>query len=85
MSQPRTDTTALEEQNEDEKDDVAVDNDRREPDGSSNGEEGLDEYEVRFAPDDPEDPHNWSRRKRWYITALAGIFCLNAYVHQSFW
>ncbi|KAH8102515.1 MFS general substrate transporter [Cristinia sonorae] len=41
-------------------------------------EEKLDPFEVQFDPDDPENPHNWSRRKRWYLTGLSGLLVLNA-------
>lgn len=51
--------------------------------GPDPGEKGWDPYEVRFAPDDPDDPHNWSRAKRWYITLLGGLLVLNAYVSLS--
>lgn len=50
----------------------------REAYGPAPGEKGWDQYEVRFAPDDPEDPYNWSRVKRWYITLLGGMLVLNA-------
>lgn len=48
--------------------------------GPEPGQPGWDPYEVRFAPNDPDDPHNWSRVKRWYITLLGGMLVLNAYV-----
>ncbi|CAL1695318.1 unnamed protein product [Somion occarium] len=51
---------------------------RREAYGPEPGEKGWDEFEVRFAPDDPDDPHTWSRVKRWYLTALSGLLVLNA-------
>ena len=30
----------------------------------------------------PFESQNWSRWKRWYITALGGILVLNSFVHQ---
>lgn len=61
-----------------EDDDDANSQFHREAYGPEPGEKGWDQYEVRFAPDDPEDPHNWSRVKRWYITLLGGLLVLNA-------
>ena len=62
----------------DDDDDDANSQFHREAYGPEPGEKGWDQYEVRFAPDDPEDPHNWSRTKRWYITLLGGLLVLNA-------
>lgn len=62
---------------DDEADSVIADF-RQEAYGPAIGEKGYDQYEVSFSPDDPEDPHNWSRAKRWYITLLAGMLVLNA-------
>ncbi len=50
----------------------------REAYGPEPGEEGWDNFEVRFDPGDPENPYNWSRPQRWYLTALAGLLLLNA-------
>ena len=55
---------------------------RHEAFGPQPGEKGWDKFEVRWEPDDPEDPHNWSRLKRWYLTAASGLLLLNAYVHR---
>ncbi|BFZ63705.1 hypothetical protein YB2330_004837 [Saitoella coloradoensis] len=33
---------------------------------------------VIFTDDDPLNPKNWSRGRRWYITALSGLLVLNA-------
>lgn len=52
----------------------------REAFGPDPGEKGWDQYEVRFAPNDPEDPQNWSRIQRWFLTILSGMLVLNAYV-----
>lgn len=41
-------------------------------------QKGLDAYQVRFGPNDPENPQNWSRFSRWNLTALAGLLVLNA-------
>lgn len=38
----------------------------------------VDPYLVQFAPDDKENPKNWSRRKRWYLTYFAGLLGFNA-------
>ena len=65
---------------DDEDDDDANSQFHREAYGPEPGEKGWDQYEVRFAPNDPEDPHNWSRVQRWYITLLGGLLVLNAYV-----
>ncbi|THH33510.1 hypothetical protein EUX98_g640 [Antrodiella citrinella] len=40
-------------------------------------EKGLDAYQVRFEPGDPENPKNWSRLRRWNLTALASLLVLN--------
>ncbi|KAG2107396.1 uncharacterized protein F5147DRAFT_761255 [Suillus discolor] len=37
----------------------------------------VDPYLVQFAPDDKENPKNWSRRKRWYLTYFAGLLGFN--------
>ena len=55
----------------------------REAYGPDPGEKGWDQYEVRFAPNDPEDPQNWSRAQRWFLTILSGLLVLNAYVRNS--
>lgn len=51
--------------------------------GPEPGEKGYDNFEVRFAPDDPASPYNWSKLKRWYITLLGGILVLNATFSSS--
>ncbi|THU94673.1 MFS general substrate transporter [Dendrothele bispora CBS 962.96] len=38
----------------------------------------LDRIEVVFGPNDPDNPKNWSRLRRWYITVFASILVLNA-------
>ncbi|KAF8269310.1 major facilitator superfamily domain-containing protein [Lactarius quietus] len=40
--------------------------------------EKPDPWLVSFSPDDPDNPLNWSRLKRWYITFAGGILVLNA-------
>ncbi|KAF8922707.1 major facilitator superfamily domain-containing protein [Mucidula mucida] len=42
------------------------------------GKEAIDPFLVTIGPDDPADPKNWSRIKRWTITMLGGILVLNA-------
>ncbi|KAI0313062.1 major facilitator superfamily domain-containing protein [Amylostereum chailletii] len=37
-----------------------------------------DPFLVRFSENDPENPQNWSRIKRWYLTLASGILVLNA-------
>lgn len=37
-----------------------------------------DDGHVDFAPDDVENPKNWSAKRRWYITVVAIILVLNA-------
>ncbi|KAI0074662.1 MFS general substrate transporter [Panus rudis PR-1116 ss-1] len=37
-----------------------------------------DPFEVQFEPGDLENPHNWSRRKRMYMTAVCGLLIFNA-------
>ncbi|THG99890.1 hypothetical protein EW026_g2535 [Hermanssonia centrifuga] len=59
-------------------DNSAISEYEREAYGPQLGEKGWDEFEVRFAPGDPEDPHNWSRSRRWYITLFSGMLVLNA-------
>lgn len=43
------------------------------------------QYEVTFSPNDQDDPLNWSRWRRWYITMAAGLLGVNAYVLASAW
>lgn len=31
-------------------------------------------------PDDPSNPQNWTRRKKWIITIMASVVTLNVYV-----
>ncbi|KAI0080277.1 MFS general substrate transporter [Panus rudis PR-1116 ss-1] len=50
----------------------------REAYGPEPGEDGWDKYEVRFEPDDPEHPQNWSALKKWYLTMFSGLLVLNA-------
>ncbi|EMD36305.1 hypothetical protein CERSUDRAFT_115244 [Gelatoporia subvermispora B] len=38
---------------------------------------------VEFGPEDPDDPKNWSRRKRWYLTTIASLIAFNAGVASS--
>ncbi|KDQ16620.1 hypothetical protein BOTBODRAFT_186300 [Botryobasidium botryosum FD-172 SS1] len=38
----------------------------------------LEGFKVSFERDDPEDPHNWSRAKRWYLTIFSGILAVNS-------
>lgn len=52
----------------------------REAYGPPPDEKGVDPFEVRFEAESPEDPHNWSRALRWYLTMLTGVLVLNAYV-----
>ncbi|THH29415.1 hypothetical protein EUX98_g4786 [Antrodiella citrinella] len=40
-------------------------------------EKEADAYEVRFEPDDPDNPQNWSRLRKWGLTALAGMLVMN--------
>lgn len=37
-----------------------------------------EDYEVRFRPDDLDNPHSWSCTSRWYITFLGGMLGVNA-------
>ncbi|KAI0788630.1 MFS general substrate transporter [Abortiporus biennis] len=55
----------------------------REEYGPAPGEKGWDSFEVRFDPDSPENPQNWSKAQRWYLTALAGMLLLNATFSSS--
>ncbi|KAG1841538.1 MFS general substrate transporter [Suillus subalutaceus] len=41
-------------------------------------QDNIDPYLVQFAPDDKENPKNWSRRRRWYLTYFAGLLGFNA-------
>jgi hypothetical protein len=36
---------------------------------------GLDYKLVAFAPGDPEDPKNWSKLYKWYITMVVAVTC----------
>ncbi|KDR85321.1 hypothetical protein GALMADRAFT_234133 [Galerina marginata CBS 339.88] len=41
--------------------------------------DGHDPYLVdQFEPNDPDNPQNWSNRKRWYLTMISGLLVLNA-------
>ncbi|KJA29613.1 hypothetical protein HYPSUDRAFT_31558 [Hypholoma sublateritium FD-334 SS-4] len=39
---------------------------------------GHDPFLVQFDKDDPADPHNWSKTRRWYLTIASAILTLNA-------
>jgi hypothetical protein len=81
ISVPSSQTSSTVASNHGQSDDDDVNSQfEREAYGIAPGEKGYDEFEVRFAPDEPASPFNWSRVKRWYITILAGILVLNAYV-----
>ncbi|KAG1759745.1 MFS general substrate transporter [Suillus occidentalis] len=41
-------------------------------------QDNVDPYLVQFAPEDKDNPKNWSRRKRWYLTYFAGFLGFNA-------
>ncbi|KLO07586.1 MFS general substrate transporter [Schizopora paradoxa] len=41
-------------------------------------EQKTNPYLVEFGPDDKENPKNWSRIYRWYLTMLGGLLVLNA-------
>lgn len=47
------------------------------------GKEGVEEIEVKFEEGDSANPLNWKRAYRWYITLLAGLLGINAYVTSS--
>ena len=38
---------------------------------------------VSFAPDDIENPKNWSTARRWYITVIAVLLVVNATFSSS--
>ncbi|TRM66439.1 major facilitator superfamily domain-containing protein [Schizophyllum amplum] len=40
--------------------------------------EKPDQFLVLFDDNDPENPQNWSRAKKWYLTMLGGVLVLNA-------
>ncbi|KAG8929741.1 hypothetical protein FRC02_005130 [Tulasnella sp. 418] len=41
-------------------------------------------YLVKWdGPDDPENPKNWSKLKRWYLTMASGLLVLNATFSSS--
>ncbi|KDQ13833.1 hypothetical protein BOTBODRAFT_188299 [Botryobasidium botryosum FD-172 SS1] len=46
-------------------------------------EELREKFCVSFGQDDPENPLNWSRAKRWYITIFAGILAVNSTFSSS--
>lgn len=56
---------------------------RREAYGPEPGEAGWNEFEVRFEEGDPENPKNWSRAQRWYLTVFGGVLLLNATFSSS--
>ena len=39
------------------------------------GETKQDYKLVTFAPGDPEDPKNWSKARKWYITMVVAVTC----------
>ncbi|KAG9051620.1 hypothetical protein FS837_000007 [Tulasnella sp. UAMH 9824] len=60
--------------NDDEQDEVHT---PREPNLSGSVEQSP--YLVQWdGPDDPENPKNWSRRYRWFLTMASGLLMLNA-------
>ena len=48
--------------------------------GPAPGEKPVDSFEIIMSPDDPDNPKNWSKAYRWYITMLSAVLVLNAYV-----
>lgn len=44
------------------------------------GEEKVDSNKVQWTQDDPENPQNWSNRRKWVITALVSLLTINVYV-----
>ncbi|KAL1707414.1 major facilitator superfamily domain-containing protein [Schizophyllum commune] len=40
--------------------------------------EKTDSFLVLFDDNDPENPQNWSRLKKWYLTMFGGVLVLNA-------
>ncbi|KAJ7293459.1 MFS general substrate transporter [Mycena rebaudengoi] len=47
-------------------------------DSSPSNEKDLDPYLVQFEDGDSANPKNWSRLRRWYLTAFSGVLVLNA-------
>lgn len=46
-------------------------------------DEKIDPNKVDWdGPDDPENPQNWSNRKKWLITALALVMTVNVCVRR---
>ncbi|KAF5323409.1 hypothetical protein D9611_005791 [Ephemerocybe angulata] len=41
-------------------------------------EKELDPYLVQFDKNDPRNPQNWTRARKWYLTMASGILVLNA-------
>ncbi|EMD36323.1 hypothetical protein CERSUDRAFT_115253 [Gelatoporia subvermispora B] len=46
-------------------------------------EEELKAFLVEFGPQDRDNPKNWSRSKRWYMTIVASLIAFNAGVASS--
>jgi len=46
-----------------------------EKDGAGNGAEGMDPIWVEWdGPDDPQNPLNWSRQRKWVVTTLGLMY-----------
>lgn len=55
---------------------------KTEVNGVSNGTSSPDESEIVDwnGPDDPENPQNWSLRKKWWLVGLVSAVTFNMYV-----
>ena len=52
--------------------------------GPGPGEKPEDSFEITMNPNDPDNPKTWSRPYRWFVTMLAAVLVLNAYVWSFF-
>ena len=60
---------------------ASVDHHQPSRSGPSEEEKGKDEWLVKWdGPDDPENPQNWTFRKKMGMTILVMSMCINVYV-----
>ncbi|KAJ4485995.1 MFS general substrate transporter [Lentinula aciculospora] len=60
-------------------------NDGYQAKGTKEQEKSVEDekYLISFDIDDPKNPQNWSKARRWYLTILGGLLVLNATFSSS--
>lgn len=60
-----------------------VDEDLEEPKELGKKEEGKDPFLVTFTDHDPENPRNFSKARKWFITGFTAVLCFSVAVGSS--